>query len=456
MHPNVSVAPNSKRSVSAPYKVTGVLIMSTLVAALGGMLFGFDTAVIAGTTHSLTAAFGLTPATLGITVSSALWGTIVGAILAGFAAERFGRRDSLRFTAALYLFSALGCAFAVTWPLLLVSRIFGGLGIGASSVLGPMYIAEVSPAHLRGRLVGCFQLNIVVGIMLAYLSNFLISLLRLGATEWRWQFVTPALPSLLFLALLFAIPRSPRWLVRRGRLEEARHVLSMVGELDANAALEQIVESVELENRRSGEKLFSRKHRQAILLAIAIAGFCQLSGINAVLYYLNDIFAATGANKFSDGLQTVIVGATNLVFTLLAMSVIDKFGRRFLLLIGSIGLALTLAGIAAIFRLQTHRNLLLWLLIGFCASFSISLGPVIWVYISEVFPNNVRGKGLSLGSLTHWVVNATISGFFPVFAARSAALPFVFFALMMVLQFFVVLLFFPETKNVALEDMLIH
>jgi MFS transporter, SP family, arabinose:H+ symporter len=456
MHPNVSVATNSELSVPVPYKLTGELIRSTVVAALGGMLFGFDTAVIAGTTHSLAAAFGLTPATLGITVSSALWGTIAGAILAGFAAERFGPRDSLRFTATLYLFSALGCAFAVSWPLLLASRIVGGLGIGASSVLGPMYIAEVSPAQLRGRLVGCFQLNIVVGIMLAYLSNFLISLMRLGAAEWRWQFVAPTIPSLLFLALLFTIPRSPRWLVRRGRLEEARQVLSRVGELDANSALEQIVESVELENQRSGEKLISRKHRQAIFLAMTIAGFSQLSGINAVLYYLNDIFTAAGANIFLNGLQTVIVGVTNLVFTLLAMSVIDKFGRRFLLLIGSVGLALTLAGIAAIFQLQTHRSLLLWLLIGFCASFSVSLGPVIWVYISEVFPNNVRGKGLSLSSLTHWVMNAAISGFFPVLAARSAALPFVFFALMMVVQFVVVLLFFPETKNVALEDMRIH
>jgi sugar porter (SP) family MFS transporter len=319
-----------------------------------------------------------------------------------------------------------------------------------------MYIAEVSPAYLRGRLVGCFQLNIVIGIMLAYLSNFLISLLHLGATEWRWQFATPAIPSLLFLVLLFAIPRSPRWLVRQGRLEDARQVLALVGEPDANAELEQIVESVELENRQSGEKLFSRKHRRAIFLAMTIAAFCQLSGINAVLYYLNDIFAAAGSSNFSGGMQTVIVGVTNLIFTLLAMSVIDRFGRRLLLLVGSIGLALTLTGIATIFQLQTHRNLLLWLLIGFCASFSFSLGPVIWVYISEVFPNNVRGKGLSLGSLTHWVVNAAISGFFPVFAARSGALPFWFFALMMVVQFFVVFLLFPETKNVALEDMVIN
>jgi MFS transporter, SP family, arabinose:H+ symporter len=189
---------------------------------------------------------------------------------------------------------------------------------------------------------------------------------------------------------------------------------------------------------------------------MSIEAFSQFSGINAVLYYLNDIFAAAGASKFSGGVQTVIVGVTNLVFTVIAMSVIDRIGRRFLLLIGSIGFASTLAGIAIIFQLQTHRNLLLRLLVGFCASFSTSLGPVIWVYISEVFPNNFRGKGLSLGSLTHWTANAVISGFFPVFAARSSALPFAFFALMMIVQFVVVLRYFPETKNVALEDMSIH
>jgi SP family arabinose:H+ symporter-like MFS transporter len=453
MQGNVSVPIPIQRSGSAPHKLNPVLVRSTLVAALGGMLFGFDTAVIAGTTHSLTNAFGLTPASLGITVSSALWGTIAGAILAGFAAERFGRRDSLRVTAALYLLSALGCALAGSWPLLLIARILGGLAIGASSVIGPMYIAEVSPARLRGRLVDCFQLNIVVGIMLAYLSNFLVSLTHLGASEWRWQFAASGVPSILFLVLLFGIPRSPRWLVRQRRYDDAQRVLAMVGEPDPAAELSRIVESVELENQQSGERLFSRKHRLPIFLAMTIAIFSQLSGINAVLYYLNDIFAAAGASNASGGIQTVVVGATNLIFTALAMTIIDRFGRRFLLLIGSIGMSLALAGIATIFRLQTHREWLLWLLIGFCASFSFSLGPVIWVYISEVFPNTVRGKGQSLGSLAHWVANAVISGLFPVFAAKSSSLPFFFFAFMMIVQFVVVLMVFPEAKNVSLEDM---
>jgi MFS transporter, SP family, arabinose:H+ symporter len=429
------------------------LIISALVAALGGLLFGFDTAVIAGTTRSLTRVFALTPATLGITVSSALWGTIVGALFGGYAGERFGRRDSLGVMAVLYLLSAIGCALAWSWDFLLAARILGGLGIGGSSVLGPMYIAEISPARLRGRMVGFFQFNVVVGILLAYLSNYLVSAQHLGASEWRWQFAAPTLPSLMFLLLLFLIPRSPRWLVKQKRYGDARAVLERIGEIDPETELARMVESVEVEMRLSGEKLFSPSHKLPIFLAVTIAVFCQLSGINAVLYYLNDIFAAAGASNLSGGLQTVAVGATNLIFTILAMLVIDKVGRRFLLLTGSVGMAATLAGIAVIFHTQVHENLLVWLLIGYCASFSFSLGAVVWVYISEVFPNGVRSKGQTLGSLTHWVMNALIAAAFPVFAARSKAFPFVFFAAMMVTQFFVVLLIYPETKKVSLEEM---
>jgi MFS transporter, SP family, arabinose:H+ symporter len=434
-------------------RVTPTLVVSALVAALGGLLFGFDTAVIAGTTHSLTTVFSLTAATLGITVSSALWGTVVGALFGGYVGERYGRRDSLRVMAILYILSALGCALASNWNLLLAARIIGGLGIGGSSVLGPMYIAEISPARLRGRMVGFFQFNVVVGILLAYLSNYLVSLQHLGNSEWRWQFAVPALPSAIFLFLLFAIPRSPRWLVEQRRFGEARDVLIKVGEADPDTQLARIVESVELEKRLSGEKLFARTHRLPIFLALAIALFCQLSGINAVLYYLNDIFAAAGASANSGGLQTVAVGATNLIFTSLAMLVIDKVGRRVLLLIGSVGMTTTLLGIAVIFHTHLHRELLVWLLIGYCASFSFSLGAVVWVYISEVFPNGVRAKGQTLGSIAQWTMTAIIAEVFPSLGAHSKASPFVFFAAMMVLQFFVVLFVFPETKNVSLEEM---
>ena len=437
-----------------PGKVTAVVLLSSIVAALGGLLFGFDTAVIAGTTRDLTQVFALTPNTLGITVSSALWGTIVGAACAGYAADRWGRRDSLRIMAALYLISAVGCGLAWSWPSLLFFRILSGVGIGGSSVLGPMYIAEISPAAWRGRLVGVFQFVLVVGILVAYWSNYLISLQSLGLSAWRWQLGVAAVPSLAFFALLFTIPRSPRWLVKMGRLDEARQVLVKIGEPDVERELSDISRSVtEPVDGNKNDRLFSRFHRLPIFLAVSIAAFSQFSGINAVLYYLNDIFGAAGFTRTSAGLQAVIIGVTNLLFTILAVSIIDKVGRKFLLLIGSVGLALTLCGISFIFATQQHRGLLLWLLIGFIGSFAFSLGAVTWVYISEVFPNSVRGKGQSLGTFTHWVVNAVIAGVFPALAAKSGSAPFVFFAFMMVILFFMVLFLYPETKNVPLENM---
>ncbi len=434
-------------------RITAALILSALVAALGGLLFGFDTSVIAGAIRSLIETFGLTPAKLGITVSSALLGTIIGALVAGYVSQHLGRRDSLRLTAVLYLISAFGCCLAWSWHILLIARIVGGIGIGASSVLGPIYIAEISPANLRGRMVGLFQFNIVLGILLAYLSNYLVSLRNLGTNEWRWELAMLAIPAAIFLALLFAIPRSPRWLAEKARYNEARTVLARIGEADPDKELKTIIESLERERQLSGEKLFSRVHRMPIFLAISVAAFSQFSGINAVLYYINSIFSAAGSNYLTGGLQTVVIGATNLVFTILAMVMIDRFGRKTLLLIGSVGMAATLSGIAVIFYTQQHRELLVWLLIAYVASFAFSLGMVVWVYISEVFPNGVRAKGQSLGSLTHWVLSSIISALFPVFAARSSASPFVFFAVMMLVFFVVVLLIYPETKNIALEDM---
>jgi SP family arabinose:H+ symporter-like MFS transporter len=442
------------RSITAPPGVTGVVARSAAVAALGGLLFGFDTAVIAGTTQDLTQVFSLTPNTLGITVSSALWGTIAGAACAGYAADRWGRRDSLRIMAALYLVSALGCGLAWSWPALLFFRILSGIGIGGSSVLGPMYIAEISPAAWRGRLVGVFQFLLVVGILAAYLSNYVISLQTLGDAEWRWQLGVAAVPSLGFLLLLFTIPRSPRWLVTMGRLAEARQVLVKIGEPDVERELADIARSVvEPERGHQNDRLFSRAHRFPIFLAVSIAAFSQFSGINAVLYYLNDIFGAAGFTRTSAGIQAVVIGVTNLLFTVLAVLLIDKVGRKILLLIGSVGLAVTLSGIAFIFATQRHKNVLLWLLIAYIGSFAFSLGAVTWVYISEVFPNAVRGKGQSLGTFTHWVVNAVIAGVFPALAARSGSTPFVFFAVMMVVLFFLVLVLYPETKNVPLENL---
>jgi SP family arabinose:H+ symporter-like MFS transporter len=434
-------------------KLNSYLLKASVVGALGGLLFGFDTAVIAGTTNSLRQIFSLSPAALGFTVSIALWGTVVGSLTAGIVGQRIGGRDALRIMAVLYIVSSLGCAFSWNWPALVFFRFIGGLGIGGSSVLAPVYIAELAPAKLRGRLVGMFQINIVLGILLAYLSNFCVAKFNLGNLEWRWELGIAAAPALLFLVMLFGIPRSPRWLATQNRVEEAGSVLQSLGSLDYKAELAEIVDSIHLEKSSGVEPLFSRKYLFPIFLAISIGMFNQLAGINAILYYLNDIFAAAGFNKISSDLQAVAIGAMNLCATLLGMTLIDKLGRKTLLLIGSVGTAICLAGVAGIFFTQRHQDLLVWLLVGYIAFFAISQGAVIWVYISEVFPNSVRSKGQSVGSSAHWIMNALISGIFPLMAKSSGAYPFIFFAAMMVVQFFVVLFVYPETKGYTLEEM---
>lgn len=428
------------------------LLKSTIVGALGGLLFGFDTVVIAGTNQQLTQIFNLTPNTLGITVMSALVGTTIGAMVAGIPGDRYGRRDSLRGLAVLYVVSALGCAFAVDWTMLIIFRVIGGLAIGGSSVLGPMYIAEIAPAKARGRLVGIFQFNVVLGILVAYFSNYVVGLQGLGDNEWRWKLGIAAVPAVFFFLMLFGIPRSPRWLARQNRLKEARATLALIGEPDPDAELKDIVASIDAEHH-VGESWFSWKYRLPIFLAISIGMFNQLSGINAILYYLNTIFEKAGFDKVSGDLQSVAVGATNLLFTMVGMAVIDKVGRKALLLTGSVGTAVSLAGVAFIFFTNQYQAMLLWCLIGFIAFFALSQGAVIWVYIGEVFPNRVRAQGQSLGSFSHWFMNTAISYYFPQLAAKSGGYPFAFFAAMMVVQFFVVWSFYPETKGISLEDM---
>ena len=433
-------------------KLNLVLLRSTVVAALGGLLFGLDTIVISGTTQSLTDLFHLTPLSLGVTVSSALAGTILGSMLAGIPGEKYGRRDSLRILAVLYLLSALGCAIAWNWSSLVAFRVIGGLAIGGSSVLGPMYIAEIAPAKYRGRLVGLFQFSVVFGILLAYFSNYVIGTLGFGAAEWRWKLGVAAVPALIFLIMLFGIPRSPRWLARKGRLDEAREVLRITGEENYELELQDIVASIDAEHH-AGESLFNGRYNLPIFLAVSIAMFNQLSGINAILYYLNQIFAQAGFSKVSSDLQAVVIGATNLVFTMFAMTLIDKVGRRKLLLIGAMGTALCLAGVSYVFLSHSHESMLVWLLVAYIAFFAFSQGAVIWVYIGEVFPNRVRAAGQSLGSFTHWTMDAIISLGFPAVAAKSGGYPFVFFAIMMAVQFFVVLRWYPETRGVTLEEM---
>jgi sugar porter (SP) family MFS transporter len=434
------------------------ILRSTFVGALGGLLFGFDTAVISGTTLALSRVYLLSAQQLGLTVSIALVGTVIGALGSGALGQKYGSREMLRLTAALYLISALGCAFAPDWGFLLASRFLGGLGIGGSSVLGPVYIAEIAPAHVRGRLVGTFQINIVLGIMLAYLSNFLIGLMHLGALEWRWDLGVAAFPAALFLGMLYTIPRSARWLVTQNRMAEARQVLELMGSPNAQAELDDIHESLHAEKSAKSAAIFERlngklRYGKPIFLAIAIGAFNQLSGINAILYYLNDIFNAAGFSQVSSNLQAVAVGGMNFCATFLGMALIDRLGRKMLLLIGAVGTAVCLSCVAAIFMLHQHQALLVWALVAYIGFFSVSQGAVIWVYISEIFPTRVRNKGQSVGSGTHWIMNTIISGVFPVIAARSGAYPFIFFAAMMVVQFFVVLIFFPETKQVSLEEL---
>ena len=429
------------------------LLRSAVTGALGGLLFGFDTAVIAGTTHALTGRFHLTPFELGFTVSIALWGTVLGAICVGGIGQRIGSREALRIMAALYLVSSLGCALAWSWQALLIARFIGGLGIGGSSVLGPVYIAELAPAKFRGRLVGLFQIGIVAGIMLAYASNFAISSLHWGALEWRWEFGVAAAPAAVFLAMLFGVPHSPRWLAAKGRIEEARRTLNAIGHAEPEAELQAIVASIHLVTAASKEPLFQRRYRKPILLAVAIAAFNQLSGINTIMYYANDIFASAGFSQLSSGLQAVAVGAVNLSFTLVAMALIDKVGRKALLLFGCAGMTVSLGGIAGIFIAGRWHGALIFFVGSFTAFFAVSSGAVVWVYISEIFPTQVRVRGQSLGCAVIWVMNGVISQIFPVVAAKSAALPFATFAAMMALQFAVTLMFFPETKGLSLEEL---
>jgi sugar porter (SP) family MFS transporter len=428
------------------------LLKSTVVAALGGLLFGFDTVVISGTTQALIQLYHLSPIGLGATVLSAILGTIVGSLLAGIPGDKYGRRDSLRIMAILYVVSALGSALAWNWPVLLIFRFVGGLGIGGSSVLGPMYIAEIAPAKWRGRLVGFFQFNVVFGILLAYFSNYVIGTRGFAGEEWRWKLGISAVPAIFFLLMLFGIPRSPRWLAKKRRVDEARDVLRLIGEQDYETKLQEIIASIDAEHHQN-DSLFQRQYRLPVFLAITIGMFNQLAGINAILYYLNQIFAQAGFNKVSSDLQAVAIGATNLIFTMIAMTVIDRVGRKKLLLIGAAGTAACLAGVAAIFLTHQHQEYLVWLLVTYIAFFAFSQGAVIWVYIGEVFPNRVRAQGQSLGSFSHWFMNGVISFGFPYVAAKSGGYPFLVFSVMTVVQFLVVLSFYPDTKGVSLEEM---
>ncbi len=426
----------------------------SLIVAMGGFLFGLDTAVISGAEKAIQQLYHLTNAWHGFTVAIALIGTVVGSFTAGWPSEKYGRKKALLFIAFLYGLSALGCALAPSWILLVISRFLGGLAIGASSVIGPMYIAEIAPADIRGRLVALFQFNVVFGIFLAFISNYLLA--GIGENAWRWMLGVVAAPAFVFFGLVFLIPDSPRWLVKHNFIDRAKDVLSLLGRKNIEGEINDIVESLNIHSSSSSETLFSRKYSKPILYAVLLAAFNQLSGINAIMYYAPRIFEMTGLGVNSSLLQSAVIGGTNLVFTILAMTIIDRFGRRSLLLFGSVGLTLFLGLIARVFYTKGFDgSSVMWFLVGNQVFFAMSQGTIIWVFISEIFPNAVRSKGQALGSFTHWVGAAAISWTFPIITNSPAIGPgnaFMFFSVMMFLQLLFAWKIMPETKGKTLEQ----
>lgn len=427
------------------------IFLWSITAALGGFLFGFDTAVISGVEQSLQTLWGLSVWEHGLTVSIALIGTVIGSMTGGIPAERLGRKKTLFWIAILYLLASLGTALAPTWPIFLLFRFLGGLGVGASSVAAPMYITEISPAKSRGKLVGLFQFNVVLGILVAYLSNFLLA--DAGAEPWRWMLGVQALPSLIFLLAVLNIPESPRWLLlRKGNVAEARTVLNLI---DPDTA-EQTFVAIQQSNAHTSAstRLFSGEYKTPVMLAVLFAVFNQVSGINAIIYYAPRIFEMTGLGKSSSLLSSAGVGLINLIFTLISMNLIDRYGRRTLMKIGSVGLIITLGLVARAFYVEDFSGLTVPLLLfAYIAFFGFSQGAVIWVFISEIFPNEVRASGQALGSFTHWLMAAIITFTFPYLSERfGGGNTFLFFTVMMVLQLLFVLRIMPETKGTSLEQ----
>ena len=445
---STAAKPGMRQAVKVPFYVVGI----SLIAALGGFLFGFETAVISGAEKTIQQLWSLSSGMLGFTVASSLIGTVLGSLIAGAPAQRYGRKKVLTIIALMYLVSAIGCALTPLWILFILFRFIGGVAVGASSVVGPMYIAEVAPAHVRGRLAGSFQLMIVAGIFIAYLTNFLF--VNLGEDSWRYMLGIMVIPAALFAILLRSIPESPRWLVLNRRDDEAKAVFAKTGEPDAMGVIKL---EHQLEHYGLKEKLFmGNTYRKPILYAVILAMINQLSGINAILYYAPRIFEMAGFSKADAYLQPVYIGGANLLFTILAMTVIDRFGRKTLLLIGTLGIIVFLGLTANAFSGggSPGKNVLFYLL-GYIAFFAFSQGAVLWVFVSEIFPNSVRSQGAALGSFTHWIMAAIISWTFPIIVEggpNGGFYSFIFYTAMMVLAFLFIWKVMPETKGRSLEQ----
>ncbi len=459
------------------------LFYVVIVSALGGFLFGFDSGVISGCEKAIQTEYQLTDFQHGFTVSIALIGTLIGAFCVGRPADYFGRKKSLFVMAVMYFISAVGCALAPSgetgWWILVIMRGIGGIAIGGSSVIVPLYIVEIAPGRLRGRLVALNQLNIVFGILVSYISNYYMAIAidkktiiwswceqfaaffttGMGADpiKWRLMLGVEAFPAFAFFLLLFSIPESPRWLVRAGRREDALNVLTKVGDTEANQTVTDISDTLQNMSRQANVPLFQKKFFMPIFLAWAVAMFNQLSGINAINYYAPRIFENFMGTS-SALAATIGLGTVNLTFTILALFFIDKFGRRALLIFGALGTTVmhVLAAWQSSLGNDANPYIAIPAILGFIACFAVSQGAVIWVFIAEIFPNVVRAKGQALGSFTHWFMCTLISWFFPVVAGlskSSLSYAFGFFACMTMLQFFFAVFLMPETKGGTIETL---
>lgn len=434
-------------------KVNRVFLWA-IVISLSGFLFGFDTAVISGAEQSIQKYWSLNAFEHGFSISSALMGTIIGALLGAIPSDKFGRKNTLYIIACIYLFSSAGSALASNWYVFLVFRLLGGLAVGASSVTGPIYISEIAPTKQRGRLVALFQFNAVFGILISYLSDYLIG--SIGNGSWRLMLAIQVIPSLLFLVLLKVIPESPRWLIlEKGDIRKAAHILQTINPLTASDVLASIQENAKVDRADiQNNNLFSARNKIPIILAILFAIFNQVSGINAIIFYAPRIFEMTGVGKNSSLLSTVGLGLVNFIFTLVAMKFIDKVGRKTLMFIGSVGLIFT-SGIVS-YSFYSHyfdSQVVSFCLLIYIAFFAFSQGSVIWVFISEIFPTRVRAKGQTLGSTTHWLMATLIAFIFPYLSEKTGGgNTFLFFSVMMCLQLLFVWKLMPETKGKSLEQ----
>lgn len=432
------------------------VVFWSLASALAGFLFGFDTVVISGAEKTIQDLWGLDAGTHGLALSAALWGTVIGSLLGGYPTDRFGRRKTLISIGLLYLVSALWSAFAEGVNSFMIARLIGGFGIGISTVAAPLYISEISPAGSRGRLAGMFQFNIVFGILVAFLSNYLIARSFEPEVAWRWMLGIEAIPAILYFGFCFTLPESPRWLIsRKSREEEGRAVLQHIQPAASDAEIDSWVTEIheaDAKTRESTHGFWSARLKTPILLAFLIAFFNQLSGINAILYFSPRIFELTGLAQNAALLQSIGIGVTNLVFTFVGLWLIDRLGRKTLLYIGSFGYIASL-GLCAWAFASENFAIVPFCIFAFIAAHAVGQGAVIWVFISEIFPNQFRATGQSFGSFTHWIFAALLTMFFPrMVTAFEPSIVFGFFCGMMVLQLVWVKMMVVETKGVPLEE----